>query len=152
MSSISIGIRPLNLSSSLVTLSLAGTGLRGSLTDDILCLPNLQHLHLSFNDYLQGQLLSKPVDNTNGPILKELPTHNPGSKFQLTHWQHLFLNLQCKFNGVSLLASQQVNRHYSTMPRELTISSSFGSSNEQTLWHFAKYFFKEQQAKYAESQ
>ncbi|KAL4298622.1 hypothetical protein S245_058009 [Arachis hypogaea] len=38
-----------NLSSTLVTLSLVYTGIRGSLTNDILCLPNLQHLILRGN-------------------------------------------------------------------------------------------------------
>ncbi|XP_028207292.1 receptor-like protein Cf-9 isoform X2 [Glycine soja] len=52
----SISIRTLNMSSSLVTLSLGWTWLRGNLTDGILCLPNLQHLDLSFNSDLEGQL------------------------------------------------------------------------------------------------
>ncbi|XLT26713.1 hypothetical protein HN873_058005 [Arachis hypogaea] len=39
-----------NLSSTLVTLSLFYTRIRGSLTNDILCLPNLQHLILSKNE------------------------------------------------------------------------------------------------------
>ena len=52
----SISIRTLNMSSSLVTLSLGQTGLRGNLTDGILCFPNLQHLDLSFNQDLKGQL------------------------------------------------------------------------------------------------
>ncbi|XP_028208119.1 receptor-like protein 18 [Glycine soja] len=52
----SISIRTLNMSSSLVTLSLQDNGLRGNLTDGILCLPNLQHLDLSYNWALKGQL------------------------------------------------------------------------------------------------
>ncbi|KAL2967055.1 hypothetical protein AAZX31_16G153100 [Glycine max] len=52
----SVSIRTLNMSSSLVTLSLGWTWLRGNLTDGILCLPNLQHLDLSFNPALNGQL------------------------------------------------------------------------------------------------
>ncbi|RZB61437.1 Receptor-like protein 33 [Glycine soja] len=51
----SISIRTLNLSSSLVTLSLRANGLRGNLTDGILCLPNLQHLDLSVNN-LNGSI------------------------------------------------------------------------------------------------
>ncbi|KAL4298619.1 hypothetical protein S245_058002 [Arachis hypogaea] len=39
-----------NLSSTLVTLSLVYTGIRGSLTSDIFCLPNLQHLILTGNE------------------------------------------------------------------------------------------------------
>ncbi|QHO26608.1 hypothetical protein HN873_020986 [Arachis hypogaea] len=54
MSSIGPTTNPLsliaNLSSTLVTLSLIETGIRGSLTNDILCLPNLQHLILSRNE------------------------------------------------------------------------------------------------------
>ncbi|KAL2334871.1 hypothetical protein Fmac_016084 [Flemingia macrophylla] len=49
----SVSTSSLNLSSSLVTLSLQNVGLRGNLTNDILCLPNLQHLHLT---QLQVQL------------------------------------------------------------------------------------------------
>ncbi|XP_061371499.1 receptor like protein 27-like [Gastrolobium bilobum] len=45
-----------NLSSSLVTLHLYQTGLRGKLTNDILCLPNLHELSMSYNDDLKGQL------------------------------------------------------------------------------------------------
>ncbi|XP_057726452.1 receptor like protein 22-like [Arachis stenosperma] len=39
-----------NLSSTLVTLSLVDTQIKGSLTNDILCLPNLQHLFLKGNE------------------------------------------------------------------------------------------------------
>ncbi|KAL2967061.1 hypothetical protein AAZX31_16G153700 [Glycine max] len=52
----STSIRTLNMSSSLVTLSLRWTWLRGKLTDGILCLPNLQHLDLAYNWDIQGQL------------------------------------------------------------------------------------------------
>ncbi|XP_027923617.1 receptor-like protein Cf-9 homolog [Vigna unguiculata] len=54
MSSISIKI--LNLSSSLVTLSLHNTQLTKNLTGGIFCLPNLQYLYLSYNFYHQTQL------------------------------------------------------------------------------------------------
>ena len=53
----SISIRTLNLSSSLVTLSLRANGLRGNLTDGILYLPILQRLSLSGNWDLKGQQL-----------------------------------------------------------------------------------------------
>lgn len=52
----SISIRTLNMSSCFVTLTLRENWPRGNLTDDILCLPNLQHLYLSENWDLQGQL------------------------------------------------------------------------------------------------
>ncbi|XP_027923285.1 receptor-like protein 9DC3 [Vigna unguiculata] len=54
MSSISIKI--LNLSSSLLTLSLHNTQLTKNLTGGIFCLPNLQYLYLSYNFYHQSQL------------------------------------------------------------------------------------------------
>ncbi|KAK2431266.1 receptor protein [Trifolium repens] len=54
-----------NLSSSLVFLSLAGTGLQGNLSSDILSLPNLQKLDLSSNYYLSGQL---PKFNWSTPL------------------------------------------------------------------------------------
>ena len=44
-----------NQSSSLVTLSLAETGLSGKLKRSLLCLPGIQELDMSFNE-LQGQL------------------------------------------------------------------------------------------------
>ncbi|XP_061352303.1 receptor-like protein 6 [Gastrolobium bilobum] len=46
----------MNLSSSLVSLSLRDTGLQGNLPTDILCLPYLQELWLSGNEKLRGQL------------------------------------------------------------------------------------------------
>ncbi|XP_027368602.1 receptor-like protein 6 [Abrus precatorius] len=52
----STSLKPLNLSSSLVTLSLVDTQIRGKLTNDILCLPNLKQLHLSNNVNLKGKL------------------------------------------------------------------------------------------------
>ncbi|KAI5433655.1 hypothetical protein KIW84_020796 [Lathyrus oleraceus] len=54
-----------NLSSSLVSLSLRGTGLQGYLSSDILTLPNLQTLDLSFNKYLSAQL---PKSNWSNPL------------------------------------------------------------------------------------
>ncbi|KAL2316692.1 hypothetical protein Fmac_030568 [Flemingia macrophylla] len=52
----STSMKWLNLSSSLVTLSLVNSRLMGKLTDDSLCLPNLQKLYLSSNYVLEGQL------------------------------------------------------------------------------------------------
>ncbi|KAG5111110.1 hypothetical protein JHK82_040333 [Glycine max] len=54
-----------NFSSSLVSLSLQQTGLQGKLANNILCLPNLQKLDLSFNRYLQGEL---PEFNRSTPL------------------------------------------------------------------------------------
>ena len=45
-----------NQSSSLVTLNLGSTGLRGKLKRSLLCLPSIQELDMSFNYQLQGQL------------------------------------------------------------------------------------------------
>ncbi|KAL2316974.1 hypothetical protein Fmac_030850 [Flemingia macrophylla] len=45
-----------NLSSSLLSLRLSGTGLQGNLSAHILCLPNLQQLFLDDNYNLSGQL------------------------------------------------------------------------------------------------
>ncbi|KRH08723.1 hypothetical protein GLYMA_16G169300v4 [Glycine max] len=61
----SISIRTLNMSSSLVTLSLRYSGLRGNLTDGILCLPNLQHLDLSGNWVRGGQLAEVSCSTTS---------------------------------------------------------------------------------------
>ena len=54
-----------NLSSSLVTLSLAFTGLQGNLSTDIFSLPNLQGLELSSNQNLGGQF---PKSNWSTPL------------------------------------------------------------------------------------
>ncbi|WVY91782.1 hypothetical protein V8G54_037296 [Vigna mungo] len=53
-----ISMRPLNQSTSLVSLSLSNTEIRGNLNNSILCLPKLEHLHLSYISYnLNGQHL-----------------------------------------------------------------------------------------------
>ncbi|AET00003.1 putative leucine-rich repeat-containing, plant-type, leucine-rich repeat domain, L [Medicago truncatula] len=54
-----------NLSSSLVSLSLRNTVLQGNISSDILSLPNLQRLDLSFNHNLSGQL---PKSNWSTPL------------------------------------------------------------------------------------
>ncbi|XP_027356300.1 receptor-like protein 53 [Abrus precatorius] len=58
MSSIRPSSMPLllNLSSSLVTLNLRSVGLSGSLTNEIICLPNLRQLYLTNNFNLGGHL------------------------------------------------------------------------------------------------
>jgi len=66
----STSMRSLNLSSSLITLSLRRTGLKGKLTDDILCFPNLQHLDLSDKFDLHGQLLSLSCSSASLNILQ----------------------------------------------------------------------------------
>jgi len=65
----SISTKTLNLSSSLVTLSLPGTQLRENLTDGIFCLPNLQHLDLSYNLYLRSHLPKVSCSTTSLNIL-----------------------------------------------------------------------------------
>ncbi|KAF7815348.1 receptor-like protein 9DC3 [Senna tora] len=55
----------MNLSSSLVTLSLRHTGLQGKMANDILCLQNLQKLSLSWNENLKVQL---PKSNWSSPL------------------------------------------------------------------------------------
>ncbi|MCI20640.1 receptor-like protein kinase, partial [Trifolium medium] len=55
----------MNLSSSLVSISLTNTGLQGIFPSDILSLPNLQELDLSFNRDLSGQL---PNSNWSTPL------------------------------------------------------------------------------------
>jgi len=55
----------LNLSVSLVSLSLQDSGLRGKLDNAILCLPNLQYLDLSKNPDLEGEL---PKFNLSTPL------------------------------------------------------------------------------------
>ncbi|CAI8586560.1 unnamed protein product [Vicia faba] len=54
-----------NVSSSLISLILRDTGLRGYLSSHILSLPNLQKLDLSGNQYLSGQL---PKSNWSTPL------------------------------------------------------------------------------------
>ncbi|XP_045830478.1 receptor-like protein 7 isoform X1 [Trifolium pratense] len=54
-----------NFSSSLVSLSLSNTRLHGHLSSDILSLPNLQKLELSYNNNLSGQL---PKSNWSTPL------------------------------------------------------------------------------------
>ncbi|KAJ1432184.1 Leucine-rich repeat [Sesbania bispinosa] len=54
-----------NLSSSLVSLHLSETGLQGNLPRDILCLPKVEELDLSFNDKLRVQL---PKSNWSTPL------------------------------------------------------------------------------------
>lgn len=84
-----------NLSSSLVSLSLSNTGLQGNLSSDILSLPNLQKLDLSFNE------LSGNIPNVYGNLNKleylELSSNNltgqvPSSLFNLPHLSLLDLS------------------------------------------------------------
>ncbi|XP_013459486.2 receptor-like protein 9DC3 [Medicago truncatula] len=91
-----------NLSSSLVSLSLANTGLQGNLSSDILSLPNLQKLDLVGNDGLSGQL---PKSNWSTP-LRYLYLHYsafsgeiPYSIGQLKSLTHLVLS-DCNLDGM----------------------------------------------------
>jgi len=85
----STSMRSLNLSSSLITLSLRQTGLKGKLTDDILCLPNLQHLYLSGNTDLHGQLPDLSCSSASLNVLEismcDLQGTIPPSFSNLTH-------------------------------------------------------------------
>ncbi|CAJ1953075.1 unnamed protein product [Sphenostylis stenocarpa] len=92
----SIPIRVLNLSSSLVALSLQGSGLRGHLTHDIFCLPNLQQFYLSFNEYLRSQLPKLSCSTTSLNILDFSSSHFhgliPSSFSNFTHLTYLDLS------------------------------------------------------------
>ncbi|KAJ1381578.1 Leucine-rich repeat domain superfamily [Sesbania bispinosa] len=96
----------LNFSSSLVSLSLYNTGLQGKLADNnMLCLPNLQKLDLSWNRNLEGELpkfnWSTPLRHSNfeGPILLFLSN--------LTQLEYLDLG-ENKFSGTH---SSMVGEH-----------------------------------------
>ncbi|KAG5120597.1 hypothetical protein JHK84_038937 [Glycine max] len=98
----STSMRPLNLSSSLITLSLRGTGLKGTLADGILCLPNLQHLYLSDNFDLHGQLPNLSCSTTSLSVLQissnEFQGPIPPSFSNLVHLTFLDLSFN-KLNG-----------------------------------------------------
>ncbi|KAL5173610.1 Receptor-like protein 34 [Glycine soja] len=98
----SISIRTLDMSSSLVTLSLRQTGLRGNLTDGILCLPNLQHLDLSLNWDLKGQLPEVSCRTTSLDFLHlsccDFQGSIPPSFSNLIHLTSLYLSLN-NLNG-----------------------------------------------------
>ncbi|WVY90344.1 hypothetical protein V8G54_035858 [Vigna mungo] len=85
----STSTRSLNLSSSLITLSLRKTGLKGKFSDDMLCFPNLQHLYLSGNFDLHGQLqdLSCASASLNFLEISSCELHGPipDSFSNLTH-------------------------------------------------------------------
>ncbi|KAK7320326.1 hypothetical protein VNO77_29704 [Canavalia gladiata] len=88
-------IRPLSLSSSLVTLSLVHTRLKGNLTIDFPCLPNLQQLYLSSNFYLEGPLPNLSC-STSLSILDvsscQFQGSIPSSLLTLPHITFLYLN------------------------------------------------------------
>ncbi|XP_027939314.1 receptor-like protein 7 [Vigna unguiculata] len=111
----STSMSSLNLSSSLITISVRGTGLKGKLTDGILCLPNLQHLYLSRNFDLHGQLpdLSCTSDSLNVLEISncELFGPIPPSFSNLTHLTSLDLSIN-NINGSippSLLTLPRLN-------------------------------------------
>ncbi|XP_045828103.1 receptor-like protein 7 [Trifolium pratense] len=90
-----------NLSSSLVSLSLRSTELQGNLSSDVLSLPNLQKLDLSYNYDLIGQL---PKSNWSMALrylgLSSIPFSGEilYSIGQLKSLTHLFLQ-ECNFDG-----------------------------------------------------
>ncbi|WVY90963.1 hypothetical protein V8G54_036477 [Vigna mungo] len=98
----STSMRSLNFSFSVITLSLKETGLKGKLTDDILCLPNLQYLSLSGNSDLHGQLqdLSCASASLNVLEISSCDLHGPipDSFSNLTHLA-LFDLSENSFNG-----------------------------------------------------
>ncbi|XP_057441093.1 receptor-like protein 9DC3 [Lotus japonicus] len=89
-------IRLLNMSSSLVTLSLSATGLRVNLASDIFCLPNLQHLYFSRNPVFQGQLPKLSCSSSSLSVLDlsacELQGSIPPSLSNLSHLTSLTLS------------------------------------------------------------
>ncbi|KAJ1432185.1 Leucine-rich repeat [Sesbania bispinosa] len=92
----------MNLSSSLVSLHLSDTELQGNFPSDILSLPNLQELDLSFNQELRGQL---PKSNWS-TSLRYLHLSStgfsgeiPNSISNLKSLNQLDLSA-CKFNGL----------------------------------------------------
>ncbi|KAK7261046.1 hypothetical protein RIF29_27349 [Crotalaria pallida] len=92
----------LNLSSSLVSLSLRNTGLHGNLPSGILYLPNLQELSLAINENLRGEL---PKSNWTTPLRHLILSHTsfsgeiPNSIGHLKSLNHLQLSY-CKFHGL----------------------------------------------------
>ncbi|XP_047149474.1 receptor-like protein 11 [Vigna umbellata] len=98
-------MRPLNQSISLVSLSLSYTGVWGNLKNDILCLPKLQQLHLSYiHNRLNGRhlpnlscsaasltILDLSFNQFEGPI--------PVSFSNLTHLTFLDLSHNIYLNG-----------------------------------------------------
>ncbi|CAJ2653836.1 unnamed protein product [Trifolium pratense] len=90
-----------NLSSSLVSLSLRSTELQGNLSSDVLSLPNLQKLDLSYNYDLIGQL---PKSNWSMPLrYLDLSSTSfsgeiPYSIAQLKSLTHLYLQ-ECNLDG-----------------------------------------------------
>ncbi|XP_054817679.1 receptor-like protein 7 [Prosopis cineraria] len=84
----------MNLSSSLVSLSLRDTSLQGNITNNILCLQNLQQLDLSRNQNLNGQL---PKSECNSSLrhldlcFTNFSGEVPNSLGYLKHLNHLNL-------------------------------------------------------------
>ncbi|XP_047171042.1 receptor-like protein 6 [Vigna umbellata] len=111
----STSMSSLNLSSSLITLNLRRTGLKAKLSDDILCLPNLQHLYLSYNFDLHGQLQDLSCASASLNVLEisfcELHGPIPDSFSNLTHLTLFDLSYN-HFNGSippSLLTLPRLN-------------------------------------------
>ncbi|XP_062081193.1 receptor-like protein 36 [Humulus lupulus] len=82
----------MNLSTSLTSLDLSNSDLQGKLPENVLSLPNLQQLYLSYNPNLNGSFLQY---NWSSP-LKVLNLSESGVVIDLPH-------LCRKFNGLQLL-------------------------------------------------
>ena len=98
-------IRPnslMNLSSSLTTLSLCSCDLRGKLENNILCLPSIQTLDLTYNWNLEGSLLKSNWSSTSLNILglsgRMFSREFLNSIGNLKSLKHLALH-DCNFTG-----------------------------------------------------
>ncbi|WVY90961.1 hypothetical protein V8G54_036475 [Vigna mungo] len=134
----STSTRSLNLSSSLITLNLRETGLKGKLSDDILCLPNLQHLYLSDNFDLHGQLQDLSCASGSLNVLKisgcELDGPIPDSFSNLTHL--ILFDLSDNYFDSSIPPSLL------TLPRlnSLLLSSNLLSGKIPNVFHHSNRF------------
>ncbi|XP_017428038.1 receptor-like protein 9DC3 [Vigna angularis] len=131
----------LNLSTSLVSLSLESTSIQGNLKSDILCLPKLEQLHLSDNSYsLNGQHLPSLSCSGASLTLLDLSSNHfegsiPVSFSNLTHLTFLDLSYNIYLNGSipsSLLTfpsltllDLQLNQFSGQIPNVFPQSNSF---------------------------
>ena len=138
----SISTKNLNLSSSLVTLSLRDTQLRGNLTDAIFCLPNLQHLRLS-GKYFQNQLPRVSCSSSSLNILElsssQFQGSIPPSFSNLSHLTSLDLSYNSLVGSIpsSLLTLPRLSfldLHYNNLSGQ--IPNVFPQENKFMKFHF----------------